>query len=175
MSDDSIGLSDMDREVVYGDDWTKSSQRKLIQWKFDCIRLQVKHEEAAKYAKIRRDLLTIPIIFFSGAVTLLISVGEQWETNALNLVALLVSAIVTALTSLNSLLKPTEKHEKHVCAANAYANLVRQIDYTCTLLPVKRPDVEVAYVSVTSEMDNIATTAPPLPFQSRGRELKIIS
>jgi hypothetical protein len=61
---------------------------------------------------------------------------------------------------------PQDKCVRHYTAVLSYENLVRNVEYVITLPPKKRPDVEVSYVLVTTALDNICTSAPPI---QRGR------
>jgi hypothetical protein len=161
---DRYNLSDMDKENLYGDDWSKSSQYKLVEWRSEALQLARRHAAAAGKAKFMKYMINIPVLLLAGAVTVLLSLREQWGGAGLTTAAIVVSGVTAFLTALNTFLAPGDKFMGHVQASNAYQNVARNIDYMITLPPCKRPDVEVAYVQATSELNNIATAAPPLKF-----------
>jgi hypothetical protein len=166
----SYNLSDQDKEALYGDDWTKSSQYKLISWRSEALQLSRRHCDAGFKSKRLKYLIGMPILLLSGTITVLLAITEQTPNQGYSVATIIISGVVTFLSALNTFLAPSEKYIAHIHASNAYANVARSIDYVVTLPPQKRPDVEVAYVQATSELNNIATAAPPLRYANQRRK-----
>jgi len=159
-----LDLEQQAAETVYGDDWTNTAQDKLETWRNEAMVLSEKHDHARSIFTGTRDRLNLPVIVFSAATTVLVSQNASGEPNmAINLAALVLSGLTTVISGFNAFYAPSERVANHIKSSNAYGSLARMIDYTINLPPHKRPDVEVAYVQVTSMLDAIGGSAPPLP------------
>jgi hypothetical protein len=168
---DSLNLSDIAHETLYGDDWASTAQDKLEDWRDEALKLSEKHDLARAFYTIQRDGLNIPIIALSGITTVLLGVqavvSSAEEIDPMSLSTLLISGVTTFLSGVNAFYSPAERVQRHIQVCNAYGSLARHIDYILHLPVQKRPDVEVSYVQATMSFDRIASEAPPLPRKIR--------
>lgn len=162
----------LDEETIFGDDWTDTAHLKLIDWKKEAERLAVCHDVAREMFKKKRDMLVLPMIFLSGATTVLLGANPTNYTNLypITLVTLLVSGLNTFISGLHAYYDYGDRSINHLQSSNLYMSLARTIDYTLCLPPKKRPDVEVSFVQVTSSFDSIGANAPPIPMACRSKE-----
>jgi hypothetical protein len=150
----------IEKEKLFGDDWSNTAQNQLIAWATRAVATAGIHGKQAKKFKFIYQCLSILLIVLTSASAAVVLMGAH---TAGALVALSASFV----TSLLLKVKPEESFLKHSNAVAAYDNLVRTVEYMTTLPTKKRPDVEVAYVLVTTAMDNIATTAPPIALPAK--------
>lgn len=150
---------------LYGDDWGSANQAKLYTWKRDCHALALAHSKHMRKQQLVYKCIKLIATFFVVTTSTLLAFQEQrGPGDALSQIAIVAAAIVALMNGVDFLLAPQEKSIQHKQAHDGYSNLVRTIDYFCSLPPKKRPDVEVAYVTVTGEMYNLETSAPPVEF-----------
>lgn len=155
----------------YGDDWTEANQQRMYEWKSEALTLARLHYK--KMTNQRTIFLVIKpaAILCSVLTATALSFSDRYPAMPFADVAILISALASLANGFDFLVGPQECYLQHKQAKCAYMNVVRTIEYMCTLPPQKRPDVEVAYVLVTGEMNNIETNAPPIPMASE-RSLK---
>ena len=164
----SLRLSEQAKEAIYGDDWTSSTQDKLEEWKVEAEKWSDWHDKARATFTWQRDCMNIPIIAFSGLTTIMLGIKSLQSASAgiidpLSVATLCMSGLTTFISGVNAFYSPAERVQKHIDASNAFGSLARSIDYTISLPPKKRPDVEVSYVCVTKTFDAIGSQAPPVP------------
>lgn len=166
LEDVSCDLKELDDESLHGDSWTNTAQLQLVRWKHDAERLSSLHNLSRSKFAFLSHCVNIPLIFFSGITTIALgfqrSGGEGMSDVARN-TTLILSGLTTFLSGLNSYYNFSTRAGNHNNASNAYGGLVRNIDYTISLHPSKRPDVEVSFVQTCSSFDSIGGTSPPIP------------
>ena len=122
-------------------------------------------QQKARYVLLKSCALTCSVL-----TAALLAFNERYPAAYLSDIAIGTSAIVSLMSGIDFLTSPQEKYVGHKQAKSAYGNIVRTVDYFCSLPLKKRPDVEVAYVIVTGEMNNIETTSPPAPLIREGTD-----
>lgn len=158
----NLNLEEQANEQVYGDDWTDTAQDKLESWKINAVENSALHEKARKKWTRFRDTLKLPSFGLTALAAFTMGINQFYEKQSLNVVALGLTSFDLFLKAVYYHYSPSERAEKHNEASNAYAGLCRSIDYQVYLPPNKRPDVEVAFVQVTTELDAIGSRAPPI-------------
>ena len=158
----NLRLEDQAQEKIYGDDWTESAQDKLEAWKINTIECSALHEKARRKWTAFRDFLKLPSFGLTALSAFTMGINQFYGRQYLSVLALGLTSSDLFLKAVYYHYSPSERAERHNEASNAYAGLCRSIDYQIYLPPNKRPDVEVAFVQVTTELNAIGSRAPPV-------------
>ena len=157
-----LKLEDQANEKIYGDDWTETAQDKLEYWKLNAVECAALHEKARKQWTRFRDLVKLPSFGLTALSAFTMGINQFYQDQTLNVVVLGLTSADLFLKAVYYHYSPSERAEQHNEASNAYSGLCRSIDYQLYLPPDKRPDVEVAFVQATTEMNAIGSRAPPV-------------
>ena len=164
-----MNIDDQAAETLYGDNWSSSAQQKLLLWKEEADTYSRWHDTAHRYFTRKKYIVGVPTILFGAFTTILLGINSITEKPSclISILALSTSCLSTICSGIQMFFSWSDRASKHNQASHAYNNLSRTIDYETNIPPNKRPDIEVAFVRVTSAFDTIGTNAPNVPFTYR--------
>jgi hypothetical protein len=162
-------LSEFAKEQLYEGDWSTSSLNLLEDWYRACKESATAHAEAARKARQKHRLLTIPTILAGTAATALafFSAGESCDadednSNGLKYSTAFFTSIVSVLGGIQTLYSFDRKVAQCINASGNFENLARQAQIQI-FLPLKlRAHSELVLTEISTIFAHLTTSSPLL-------------
>ncbi len=164
-------LSKFRREIQYEGSWTEQTLDLLETWVGACKKSAAAHADAARAARRRYRMISIPTIIVGTAATALsfFAAGDsctgesgRGDSDGLEYGLAALTSLVTVLSGVNSLFNFSSKTQEHVAAAGSFSNLARRGDLQTWLPNERRGDCEVVLTDISAEFASLTTSSPLL-------------
>jgi len=160
-------LSKFEQEKVYDNMWTNSSLNLLESWLKKSRGRSTAHVAAAKGARYKHRLLTIPTLFVGATASALafFSAGDTCNpdddgSNALKYSTAVLTSILAIMGGIGTLYSFSEKMSQNIMAAGAFDGLASRIETQIFLPNALRSQVEVCLVDFSSQLEHLIESSP---------------
>lgn len=165
----NASLSTFSNEKEYPGQWTNTTLDLLEVWKNSCKTSADKYAQAARKARVKHRMISIPTILVATAATALsfFSAGDTCEPdsedgdNLKYSVAVLTSA-VSVLGGISALYNFSSKVSQCISASGNFANLARRAEIQIYLPNSLRSHSELVLTDISIEYANLTTNSPLL-------------
>ena len=162
-------LSVFAKEEVYPGDWTASTLNLLEAWYKQCKDSAAAYAEAARGARKKHRMITIPTIIAGTAATALsfFSAGDtcdpdQEDENGLKYSVALLTSMVSVLGGVSALYSFKSKVDACINAAGNFENLARRCQLQIYLSNDLRAHSELVLTEVSIEFGSLTMNSPLL-------------
>ena len=165
----SARLSKFEREIQYPGSWTEQTLDLLETWVAACKKSAEAHANAARAARKKYRMISIPTIIVGTAATALsfFSAGDVCDPDDdsgenLRYGVAALTSLVTILSGINSLYNFSSKTQNHISSAGSFSNLARRGELQVWLPNSRRGDSEVVLTDISAEYASLTTSSPLL-------------
>ena len=165
----SARLSKFEREIKYPGSWTEQTLDLLETWVAACKKSAEAHANAARAARKKYRMISIPTIIIGTAATALsfFSAGDVCDPDDdsgdnLRYGVAALTSLVTILSGINSLYNFSSKTQESISAAGSFSNLARRGELQIWLPNDRRGDAEVVLTDISAEYASLTTSSPLL-------------
>ena len=167
--DTNARLSVFAKEKVYDGDWTASTLNLLEAWYKQCKDSASAYAAAARAARTKHRMITIPTIIAGTAATALsfFSAGDtcdpdQQDENGLKYSVALLTSLVSVLGGISALYSFKSKVDACITAAGSFENLARRAQLQTFLPNSLRAHSELVLTEVSIEFGSLTANSPLL-------------
>ena len=167
--DTNARLSQFSKETVYEGDWTASTLNLLEAWFKQCKDSAAAYAAAARSARTKHRMITIPTIIAGTAATALsfFNAGDTCdpdteENNGLKYSVALLTSTVSVLGGISALYSFKSKVDACINAAGNFENLARRCSLQIFLPNSLRAHSELVLTEVSIEFGSLTMNSPLL-------------
>lgn len=167
--DTNARLSMFAKEKVYAGDWTASTLNLLEAWYKQCKDSAAAYADAARAARTKHRMITIPTIVAGTAATALsfFSAGDtcdpdQEDENGLKYSVALLTSIVSVLGGISQIYSFKSKTDACINAAGNFENLARRASLQIYLPNELRAHSELVLTEISIEFGSLTMNSPLL-------------
>lgn len=165
----NASLSTFSNEKEYQGQWTNTTLDLLEVWKNSCKTSAEKYAQAARNARVKHRMISIPAVILATAATAVsfFSAGDTCDPdnedgdNLKYAVAVLTSA-VSVIGGVSALYNFSSKMTQCISASGNFANLARRAEIQIYLPNSLRSHSELVLTDISIEYANLTTNSPLL-------------
>ena len=165
----SARLSKFRKAELYEGSWTEDTLDLLETWVTACKKSAAAHADAARAARRKYRMISIPTIIVGTAATALSFFaagdscsGEEDGNNNVKYGVAVLTSVVTVFSGINSLYNFSSKTQENIAASGSFSNLARRANLQVWLPNSRRGDSEVVLTDVSAEYASLTTSSPLL-------------